>query len=58
MLRKMTLRQKIVALGVLQLVFVTGVLFYLNHRQTRQTIESEYLARARSILLTTESVRE
>jgi methyl-accepting chemotaxis protein len=58
MFRKMTLRQKIVALGVLQLVFVTGVLFYLNHRQTRQTVESEYVARARSILLTTESVRE
>ncbi len=33
MFQKMTLRQKIVALGVLQLVFVTGVLFYLNYRQ-------------------------
>ena len=58
MLKKMTLRQKIVALGVLQLVFVTGVLFYLNYRQTRQTAESEYVARARSIALTAESVRE
>ena len=46
MLKKMTLRQKIVALGVLQLVFVTGVLFYLNYRQTRQTAENEYVARA------------
>ena len=46
MFRKMTLRQKIVALGVLQLVCVTGVLFYLNYRQTRQTVESEYVARA------------
>ena len=58
MLKKMTLRQKIVALGVLQLVFVTGVLFYLNYRQTRQTAENEYVARARSIALTAESVRE
>ena len=58
MFQKMTLRQKIVALGVLQLVFVTGVLFYLNYRQTRQTAENEYVARARSIALTAESVRE
>ena len=58
MFRKMTLRQKIVALGVLQLVLVTGVLFYLNYRQTRQTAENEYVARARSIALTAESVRE
>jgi methyl-accepting chemotaxis protein len=54
----MTLRQKIVALGVLQLVCVTGVLFFLNYRQTRQTAENEYVARARSIALTAESVRE
>lgn len=46
MLKKLTLRQKIVALGVLQLVFVTGVLFYLNYRQMRQTAESEYVSRA------------
>ncbi len=58
MLQKMTLRQKIVALGVLQLVCVTGVLFYLNYRQARQTTENECLARARSIALTAESVRE
>jgi len=54
----MTLRQKIVALGVLQLVFVTGLLFYFNFRQMRQTAESEYLSRARAIALTAESVRE
>ena len=58
MFQKMTLRQKIVALGVLQLVFVTGVLFYLNYRQARETAVSESLARARSIALTAESVRE
>ncbi len=58
MLQRMTLRQKIVALGVLQLVLVTGVLFYLSYRQTRQTVEGEYVARARSIALTAESVRE
>ncbi len=45
MFKRMTLRQKIVALGVLQLVFVTGVLFYLNYRQTRETAVSESLAR-------------
>jgi len=58
MFQRMTLRRKIVALGVFQLVFVTGVLFYLNYRQTRQTVESEYVARARSIALTAESIRE
>ena len=58
MFRKMTLRQKIVALGVLQLVLVTGVLFYFSYRQTRQTAENEYVSRARSIALTAESVRE
>ena len=58
MFKKMTLRQKIVALGVLQLVFVTGVLFYFSYRQTRQTAENEYVSRARAIALTAESVRE
>jgi methyl-accepting chemotaxis protein len=58
MFQRMTLRQKIVALGVLQLALVTGVLFYLNYRQTRQTAENDYVARARSIVLTAESVRE
>ncbi len=58
MFQKMTLRQKIVALGVLQLVIVTGVLFYLNYRQTRATAENEYVSRARSIALTAESIRE
>jgi methyl-accepting chemotaxis protein len=58
MFRKMTLRQKIVGLGVVQLVIVTGVLFYLNSRQTRQTAENEYVSRARSIALTAESIRE
>ena len=58
MFRKMTLRQKIVALGVLQLLLVTGVLFYFSYRQTRQTAENEYVCRARSIALTAESIRE
>ena len=34
------------------------MLFYLNYRQTRQTVESEYVARAAASLLTAESVRE
>jgi methyl-accepting chemotaxis protein len=58
MFRKMTLRQKIVVLAIVQLVFVTGVLFYLSQRQTRSTVENEYVARARSITATAESVRE
>ena len=39
-------------------MLVTGVLFYLHCRQARQTAENEYVARARSIVLTAESVRE
>lgn len=58
MLRGFTLRRKIICLGVLQLVLVTGVLFYYNQRQTRHLVQDEYVARARSIGLTAESVRE
>jgi methyl-accepting chemotaxis protein len=58
MFRRMTLRQKIVALGVVQLVVVTGVLFYLHCRQARQTAENEFVSRARSIALTAESIRD
>ncbi len=58
MFKKMTLCQKIVALGAVQLVFVTAVLSYLSGRQTRSTIENEYVAHARSTALTAESVRE
>jgi methyl-accepting chemotaxis protein len=58
MLSHWTLRTKIVVLAVSQLLLVTGVLFYLHYRQAQEMARDEYLARARSITLTVESVRE
>jgi len=56
--RRWNLRRKIVAISASLLVVVCGVLFWQNYRDTRQNVEQEYLARARSIVLNTESVRE
>jgi methyl-accepting chemotaxis protein len=58
MFENWTLRRKILVLGVAQLILVTGVLFYLNHRHTRSLVEDEYVARAQSIAMNAESVRE
>lgn len=53
-----SLRRKIVAIGVLQLLMVSGVLFYLNYRQAKQTAEEQCVSQAKSIILTAESIRE
>ncbi len=58
MIQNWSLRKKIVLLGGLQMAVVTGVLFYLHYRQAKDTTKDEYVARARSIILTAESVRE
>ena len=58
MLHRRSLRQKIVLIGVCQLLVVSGVLFYLNYRQARRNAEEECVSRARSIVLTVESVRD
>ncbi len=58
MLRHITLRRKIVLIGIMQLFVVGGVLFMLNYRQIRRSASEESVAQARSIILTTESIRE
>lgn len=58
MFRHWNLRRKIIAITVSLLVVVCGVLFWLNYRTTQQNFRDEYVARARSIVLNTESVRE
>ena len=58
MFRNVTLRRKIVLLGTGQLLVLAAVLFVLDYRQARQSAHDESLARARSIILTAESVRE
>jgi methyl-accepting chemotaxis protein len=58
MFRNATLRKKIVLIGVLQLLVVSAVLFYIDYRQAIDGAHKECIARARNIVLTTESVRE
>lgn len=58
MFRRWNLRRKIVAISATLLVIVCGILFWQNYRGTRENIEQEYVARARSIVLNAESVRE
>jgi len=56
--RHWNLRRKIVAISASMLVVVCAVLFWQNYRNTREHFEQEYVARARSIALNAESVRE
>jgi methyl-accepting chemotaxis protein len=58
MLRKASLRQKIVLIGLLQLLVVGAALFGLHYRQARQAAFDDATNRARSIILTAESIRE
>ena len=53
-----SLRQKIVAIGVFQVVVVGGVLFAMYHSDTKDKIRGQYVERARSIILTAEATRE
>ncbi len=54
----MDLRKKIALLGMLQLVVVSGVLFWLYARQANQNARQQYVEKARSVILTVESTRE
>ncbi len=58
MFRRWDLRRKIVAIAASLLVVVCAVLFWLNYRSAQESVREEYVARARSIVLTTESVRD
>jgi methyl-accepting chemotaxis protein len=53
-----TIRKKIVVIGLLQLLLLSGVLFGLYYQQARESARAECLARARSLVLTVESVRD
>ena len=58
MLGPWNLRRKVVVISVSLLVCVSAVLFWLGYRDARLATRQEYEARARSIALTAESVRE
>jgi methyl-accepting chemotaxis protein len=58
MFRHWNLRRKIVVISASMLVLVTGMLFWLSYRDAREAARQEYVARARTIALTAESVRE
>jgi methyl-accepting chemotaxis protein len=53
-----TIRKKIVVIGLLQLMLLSGVLFSLYYYQARESARAECLARAKSLVLTVESVRD
>ena len=54
----MGLRTKLIAVGVLLIVAVSAVLFYAYARQSKEAVRQQYVEKARSIVLTTESMRE
>ncbi len=56
--KRRSIRSKIVLIGISQLVLLGGILAYVDHRSSREQIEQEHVARARSIVLTAESVRQ
>ena len=58
MFRHWNLRRKIVAITASLLIIVCGIIFWQNYRSTQQNMQQEYVARARSIVLNAESVRE
>ncbi len=53
-----SVRNKIVLIGVSQLLLLAAVLAYMNRSSSMNNLQQEYVARARSITLTAESVRE
>lgn len=56
--KNLTLQKKLLTLGIgLPLLLVT-VLFFLYYISTKQKVEATYLAKARAIVYTTESIRE
>lgn len=58
MFRHWKLRRKIVTITASLLVAVCGILFWRNWYDTQHNIQQEYVARARSIVLNAEAVRE
>ncbi len=54
----MSLRVKLVGIGVGLLVVVGAVLFTLHYREARTQVVQQYVEKARSVVLTAESTRE
>lgn len=54
----MSFRGKLILVGVLQLAVISGILFYVYTIEAREKIHQQYIEKARSVVLTTESARE
>jgi methyl-accepting chemotaxis protein len=54
----MGFRSKLIFVGVLQLAIICAVLFTLHTRKAEESVKEQYVEKARSIVLTTESARE
>jgi len=54
----MDIRKKLAIFGILQLVVVAGVLFGFYYVDSKDKIQQQYVEKARSIVLTTEAMRE
>lgn len=54
----MTLRSKIVSIGIAVVLLVCGSLFWLYQREAKQQVVQQYVEKSRSIVLTAESTRE
>ncbi|MCH8967007.1 MAG: DUF3365 domain-containing protein [Planctomycetes bacterium] len=52
------MRKKIVLIGVVQLTIVAGILFAAYYSEAKEKVQQQYVDKARSIVLTTESTRE
>lgn len=58
MFKNLKLRTKLIALGVSQLLLVAGILFYMNYRQQSIAARETINAKARTIVLNVEAVRQ
>ncbi len=54
----MNLRTKIVLIGMVQLVAVAGLMFALYYHDAKKKVQQQYVAKARSVVLTAEAMRE
>ncbi|MGE3844515.1 MAG: hypothetical protein AB7I50_23365 [Vicinamibacterales bacterium] len=54
----MTLRSKIVSIGIAVVLAVCGALFWLYQREAKQQVIQQYVDESRSIVRTAESTRE
>ncbi len=55
---KWDLRKKILVIAALQLLVVVGVLFGFYYVDAKDSVRSQYVEKARSVILTTEATRE